>query len=108
MIERTKEDKERFERNMIRFQIPKAWQDLHDEKRAPKGHVYLARGPHVWGLGITRGDALRKARSIARPEDRKRCYAQCLPDDVKVSEIDGYAWWDNSHPKDCEHCELNR
>lgn len=85
--------------------IPKEWQDRNDERRAPRGHVYLARGPFVWGLGITRAEALRKARSLATPKDRKRCYAQCLPDDVTVSDIDGWASWDEQHPDDCPHCE---
>lgn len=86
-------------------EIPKEWQDRNDDKRAPRGHVYLARGPYVWAVGLTRADALRKARGLARPEDRKRVYAQCLPDDVTVSNIDGYAGWDVNHPADCEHCE---
>lgn len=86
--------------------IPDKWKDLHDDRRAPSGHVYLARGPHVWAVGLTRADALRKCRSIARPADRKTCYAQCLPYDVKVSEIDGYAWWDEKHPNDCQDCDL--
>ena len=88
-------------------QIPKAWQDRRDETRAPSGHVYLARGPYVWAVGLTRADALRKARGLCggSVKERNRCYAQCLPDDVTVSSIDGYASWDEKHPADCDKCE---
>lgn len=86
--------------------IPKAWQDRNDNTRAPRGHVYLARGPYVWAVGLTRADALRHARSLCGGsiKERNRCYAQCLPDDVTVSTIDGYASW-GDHPDDCDKCE---
>jgi len=88
--------------------IPKAWQDRNDDRRAPRGHVYLARGPYTWAVGITRADALRKCRGFTEAKHRSRCYAQCLPDDVTVSSVDGYACWDEKHPNDCADCERSK
>lgn len=84
--------------------VPKAWKNLHDNATAPEGHAYWARGMNVWAKDITRAKALKHARKLSRPHERKFVYAQCLPADSSISSVDGWISWD-SHPKDCPHCE---
>jgi len=83
---------------------PKHWKDLKDNKPAPDGHAYWARGQNVWAKDDTRAKALKHARRLARPHERKSVIAQCLPADATISTVDGWIEWPD-HPKDCPHCE---